>query len=138
MPRFMEIGLNLLVAAAILIIGWWVSAIFGRWVQRPAQRSSRIDITVIPMFQSVVVWSIRVFTLVAVLARFGVQTAIIIAVLGAAGLAIGLALQCTLQNIAAGIILLMLRLVRAGEYVALSSGTEGTVQEVGLFLTKIF
>ena len=137
MPRFMEMGLNLLVAAAILIIGWLVSAIFGRWVQCAAQRSSHIDITVIPMFQSVVVWSIRVFIVVAVLARFGVQTASIIAVLGSGGLAIGLALQRTLQNIAAGIMLLMLRPVNTGEYVALSSGAEGTVQEVGLFLTKL-
>lgn len=137
MPRLMTMGLNIVIAAVTLIIGWWISAVLGRWVQRAAQRAPRIDVTVIPMFQSVVVWSIRVFTVVAVLARFGVQTASIIAVLGAAGLAIGLALQGTLQNIAAGIMLLMLRPVRAGEYIALSSGAEGTVQEVGLFLTKL-
>ncbi|MNX90301.1 Small-conductance mechanosensitive channel [compost metagenome] len=79
----------------------------------------------------------RIFTVIAVLARFGVQTASLIAVLGAAGLAVGLALQGTLQNIAAGIMLLMLRPIRAGEYVALSSGVEGTVEEVGLFLTRL-
>jgi len=58
-------------------------------------------------------------------------------VLGAAGLAVGLALQGTLQNIAAGIMLLMLRPIRAGEYIALSSGADGTVAEVGLFLTRL-
>jgi small-conductance mechanosensitive channel len=102
-----------------------------------AQRSNRVDRTVVPMFCTTVVWAVRVFTLIAVLAQFGVQTASIIAVLGAAGLAVGLALQGTLQNIAAGIMLLMLRPIRAGEYVALSSGSEGTVEEVGLFLTRL-
>jgi len=135
--RFFDLGVNLVVALLILIIGWWVSALLGRWVRRAAQRSPRIDPTIVPMFQVTVVWAVRVFTLIAVLARFGVQTASLIAMLGAAGLAIGLALQGTLQNIAAGIMLLILRPVRAGEYVALSSGTEGTVDEVGLFLTRL-
>jgi len=136
-PRFFDLGLNLVVALITLIIGWWVSAILGRWVRRAASRSPRIDPTIVPMFQAAVVWSVRIFTLIAVLARFGVQTASLIAVLGAAGLAIGLALQGTLQNISAGIMLLILRPIRTGEYVALSSGTEGTVSEVGLFLTRL-
>ncbi|KAG0739427.1 hypothetical protein G6F24_017337 [Rhizopus arrhizus] len=89
------------------------------------------------MFYSTVVWAVRIFTVIAVLARFGVQPASLIAVLGAAGLAVGLALQGTLQNIAAGIMLLLLRPIRAGEYSALSSGAEGTVAEVGLFLTRL-
>ncbi|AUL23475.1 mechanosensitive ion channel protein MscS [Bordetella holmesii] len=137
MPQLLELGINLLVALLILIIGWWVSSGLGRWVRRGAQRSARIDPTIVPMFQTTVVWAVRIFTVIAVLARFGVQTASLIAVLGAAGLAVGLALQGTLQNIAAGIMLLILRPIRAGEYVALSSGNEGTVEEVGLFLTRL-
>ncbi|AHV93019.1 mechanosensitive ion channel family protein [Bordetella holmesii] len=137
MPQLLELGINLLVALLILIIGWWVSSGLGRWVRRVAQRSARIDPTIVPMFQTTVVWAVRIFTVIAVLARFGVQTASLIAVLGAAGLAVGLALQGTLQNIAAGIMLLILRPIRAGEYVALSSGNEGTVEEVGLFLTRL-
>lgn len=136
-PRLMDFGLNLLAALLILIIGWWVSALLGRWMRRIVTRSSKIDPTVVPMLYSIVVWAVRIFTLIAVLARFGVQTASLIAVLGAAGLAVGLALQGTLQNIAAGIMLLILRPVRAGEYVGLSTGAEGTVQEVGLFLTRL-
>ncbi|MCV6798558.1 mechanosensitive ion channel [Achromobacter ruhlandii] len=136
-PRLVDLGINLLVALLILVIGWWVSALLGRWVRRIATRSSKIDPTIVPMFYSTVVWTVRIFTLIAVLARFGVQTASLIAVLGAAGLAVGLALQGTLQNIAAGIMLLILRPVRAGEYVGLSTGAEGTVEEVGLFLTRL-
>jgi small conductance mechanosensitive channel len=136
-PRLMDMGANLLVALLILVIGWWVSSLLGGWVRRAATRSSKVDPTIVPMFYSTVVWAVRIFTVIAVLARFGVQTASLIAVLGAAGLAVGLALQGTLQNIAAGIMLLMLRPIRAGEYVALSSGVEGTVEEVGLFLTRL-
>ncbi|OZI59517.1 mechanosensitive ion channel family protein [Bordetella genomosp. 11] len=132
-----DIGLQLIWGVVILGLGWWAAGLLGRWVRRLAQRSDRVDPTVVPMFCTTVVWSVRIFTVIAVLAQFGVQTASIIAVLGAAGLAVGLALQGTLQNIAAGIMLLMLRPIRAGEYIALSSGSEGTVEEVGLFLTRL-
>src|SRR3546814_2939193 len=88
------------------------------------------------MIHSITVWTIRIFVIVAVLARFGVQTASIIAVLGAAGLAVGLALQGTLQNIAAGIMLLALRPLRAGEYVSVVGKGDGTVAEVGLFRSE--
>src|SRR3546814_4552536 len=91
MPRLADGAVNIVMALVILIIGWWLSALLGRWVQRAATRSPRIDPTIVPMFYSVVVWAVRVFTLLAVLARFGVQTASLIAVLGAAGLAVGLA-----------------------------------------------
>jgi small-conductance mechanosensitive channel len=136
-PAAVDIGLNLVWGVVILGLGWWAAGLLGRWVRRLAQRSDRVDRTIVPMFCTTVVWAVRIFTLIAVLAQFGVQTASIIAVLGAAGLAVGLALQGTLQNIAAGIMLLMLRPIRAGEYIALSSGSEGTVEEVGLFLTRL-
>jgi small-conductance mechanosensitive channel len=137
MPFLWAITVNIIIAALSLIAGWWASSLLGRWVRRAATRSPLIDQTIVPMCHTVIVWSVRVFTLIAVLAHLGVQTASFIAILGAAGLAVGLALQGTLQNIAAGIMLLLLRPLRAGEYIALSNGTEGTVQEVGLFLTGL-
>ncbi|MBP6020087.1 MAG: mechanosensitive ion channel [Burkholderiaceae bacterium] len=130
-------AINLVIALFILIVGWMVSSLVGRSFQRMAARSSRIDPTVVPMVFSVTVWAIRIFVIIAVLARFGIQTASIITVLGAAGLAIGLALQGTLQNIAAGIMLLVLRPMRAGEYVSVVGKGDGTVAEVGLFLTRL-
>lgn len=137
LPMLADAAVNISMALLTLIIGWWVSSLLGGWVRRAATRSSRLDATIVPMFHTVVVWTVRIFTVIAVLARFGVQTASLIAVLGAAGLAVGLALQNTLQNIAAGIMLLILRPLRTGEYVALSTGTEGTVVEVGLFLCRL-
>lgn len=137
MPEAQYLAFNLLVTVVMLIIGWALSSFAGRSVQKLAARSTKIDPTIVPMVYSVTVWAIRVFVLVAVLARFGVQTASIIAVLGAAGLAIGLALQGTLQNIAAGIMLLALRPLRAGDYISVVGKGDGTVAEVGLFLIRL-
>lgn len=136
-PGVELLAINLVVTLAILVIGWSLSSFAGRSLRKLASRSARIDPTIVPMVYTVTVWSIRIFVLIAVLARFGIQTASIIAVLGAAGLAVGLALQGTLQNIAAGIMLLVLRPLRAGEYVSVVGKGDGTVAEVGLFLTRL-
>lgn len=137
MPWLEKMAISLILAVITLVVGWWASNVAGRSVRKMAQRSSHIDITIVPIAQAVVVWVIRIFVLLAVLARFGVQTASIIAVLGAAGIAIGLALKSTLQNIASGIMLLVLRPIRAGEYVAIVGKGDGTVDEVGLFVTRL-
>lgn len=136
LPWLEGFAINLVIAIVILIVGWWASNFAGSTVRKAAQRSSHVDPTIVPIVQSVVEWTIRIFVIVAVLARFGVQTASIIAVLGAAGLAVGLALQNTLQNIAAGVMLLVLRPLRAGEFVSVVGKGDGTVQEIGLFLTR--
>ena len=129
--------INFLAAILILVLGWTVSGLLGRSIRRLAARSSRIDPTMVPMLHAAAVWSLRIFVIIAVLARFGVQTASLIAALGAAGLAIGLALQGTLQNIAAGIMLLALRPLRVGEYVSVVGRAEGTVEEIGLFISRL-
>lgn len=136
-PVLEYLALNLLAAILILVLGWMGSIFAGRAVRRLVMRSRHIDPTVIPMAQTVTVWVVRVFVIVAVLARFGVQTTSIIATLGAIGLAIGLALQNTLQNVAAGIMLLILRPLRAGESVSIVGKADGTVEEIGLFLTRL-
>lgn len=136
LPWLETMALNLLFAIITLVVGWWFSNFIGNWIRKIAQRSTHIDFTIVPMAQALVTWTIRVFVIVAVLARFGVQTASIIAVLGAAGLAIGLALQNTLQNIASGIMLLVLRPIRSGEFVSIVGKGDGTVLEVGLFMSE--
>jgi small-conductance mechanosensitive channel len=128
-------GMNLIAALAILIVGWWLSARARLAVVRAFDRP-RVDATLRPMLGSVVQWVVRVLTIVLVLSQFGVQTATIIAMLGAAGLAIGLALQGTLQNIAAGIMLVLLRPFRVGQYID-AQGVSGTVRETGLFMTEL-
>lgn len=136
-PGAGQLAVNLVLTLIILVAGWIVSSLAGRGIRKLALHSRRIDPTVTPMMVSVTIWTIRMLVIVAVLARLGVQTASIITLLGAAGLAIGLALQGTLQNIAAGIMLLILRPIRASEYVSVVGKGDGTVDEVGLFMTRL-
>jgi small conductance mechanosensitive channel len=131
-----DYGLDVLGALAILIAGTVVAGWAKRSVLRVLNRAPRIDETLKPVLASIVRYTILVFVLIAVLAQFGVQTTSIIALLGAAGLAVGLALQGTLQNIAAGIMLLFLRPFRIGDYID-ADGLSGTVDEIGLFTTHL-
>jgi small conductance mechanosensitive channel len=100
------------------------------------QRIHGFDVTLAHFLANVIRYAVLVMVVVAVLGQFGVQTASILAALGAAGLAIGLALQGTLQNIAAGIMLLILRPFRLGETIE-AGNVSGTVQEIGLFATEL-
>lgn len=95
-----------------------------------------IDVTVADFLSAMVRYSILAFTIVAVLGRLGVQTASVIAVIGAAGLAVGLALQGSLSNFAAGVLLVAFRPFKAGEYVDLG-GVAGTVVQVQIFSTTL-
>jgi len=130
-----DYGLQIVGAVVMLVIGWTVA----NWVQRMAARGLAqvpgMDETLKPFMARLLWWIIIIFVLVAVLNQFGVQTTSIIAVLGAAGLAIGLALQGTLANVAAGVMLLILRPFNVGDYVD-AGGDAGTVVEIGLFNTE--
>jgi small conductance mechanosensitive channel len=99
-------------------------------------RSSAIDDTISPVLCQLVRYSILIVTTIIVLSQFGVATTSILAVLGAAGLAIALALQGTLSNIAAGVMLIWLRPFSTGEYIE-SNDIAGIVDEIGLFATKL-
>ena len=129
-------AIDLLGALAILVVGWIVANWARRLVASGLGRFKNLDSTLVPVITNTVRYVILIFVGIAVLARFGVQTASIIAVLGAAGLAIGLALQGTLQNISAGIMLLIIRPIRSGEFID-ADGIAGTVNEIGLFVTEM-
>ncbi|MEM7442442.1 MAG: mechanosensitive ion channel domain-containing protein [Pseudomonadota bacterium] len=131
-----DYGLQIVGAVCILIVGWIVAGWLYRRIKRRMLASPNFDNTMAPVAAAVVRYAILVFVLVAVLAQFGVQTTSLIAALGAAGLAIGLALQGTLSNIASGVMLLFLKPVNAGDYID-ASGISGTVDEIGLFATKL-
>lgn len=120
----------------LLAVGWIAAGWAQRIVLRLLDRAPRMDRTLRPVIASVVRYAILVLVVVAVLAQFGVQTASIIAILGAAGIAVGLALQGTLQNIAAGMMILFLRPFQVGEDID-AEGLDGTVVEIGLFLTQL-
>jgi small conductance mechanosensitive channel len=132
----MSMGLQALAAIAILIGGWLIAAAAQRAVRRRAERAAALDATLAIVLAKVTRVLILVVTVIAVLNQFGVQTTSLIALLGAAGLAVGLALQGTLSNVAAGIMLLILRPIRVGDFVDVGS-TMGTVDEIGLFVTSM-
>jgi small conductance mechanosensitive channel len=125
-------------AAALLIIV--AGIVLARWASQLVRgvlgRTSYIDTLVEPILATATRYAVLILFLVAALGQLGVQTASLLAVLGAAGLAIGLALQGTLQNIAAGIMLIYLRPFRVGDYVETPT-VAGKVQEIGLFVTHL-
>lgn len=129
-------GLDVIGAIVILIIGWWLSGRVSSMVRKALKRSKYVDETLQGFFASLVKYTIIVFTIIAVLNQFGVQTTSFIAVLGAAGLAIGLALQGTLSNIAAGVMLLIFRPFKVGDFID-GGGNSGTVKSISLFITEM-
>jgi small-conductance mechanosensitive channel len=129
-------GADILVALLIVVIGWWISNRVANTLRRALGRTNA-DATLTPVLASLALWAIRVVAIVAALGKFGIAAASILTVLGAAGLAIGLALQGTLQNIAAGLMLLLLRPFRVGDYIEGVGTTAGTVNEIGLFTTRL-
>ncbi|RVA48825.1 mechanosensitive ion channel domain-containing protein, partial [Mesorhizobium sp. M7A.F.Ca.CA.004.11.1.1] len=123
-------------AVILLIVGYIVAGLAERSIFAGLGHIHGFDATLRHFFSKIVRYAILILVTIMVLGQFGVQTASIIAAIGAIGLAIGLALQGTLQNIAAGIMLLALRPFRIGESVEVGS-IAGTIEEIGLFATKL-
>lgn len=133
-PVLIENGMNLLGALAILVLGWMAAKWLSSKTYDLTQRSGTIDKTISQFARQLVRTLILIVTILAVLGKFGVQTASIIAVLGAATLAIGLALQGTLSNVAAGVMLLIFRPFKVDDAVTIA-GNSGMVMEIGIFTT---
>jgi small conductance mechanosensitive channel len=131
-----QYSFSILGALVLLIVGWLLARLLHRWALVGMMRIRHFDVTLAHFLANVIRYVLMILVLVTVLGQFGVQTASIIAALGAAGLAVGLALQGTLQNIAAGIMLLVLRPFRVGETIE-AKDVSGTVQEIGLFATEL-
>ncbi|EKT55901.1 small-conductance mechanosensitive channel MscS [Providencia sneebia] len=130
-----QYAVNIVSAIVILIVGF----ILAKWAGRVLHRLMTmrgIDSTVSDFLSAIVRYAIIAFTLIAVLGKIGVQTASVIAVIGAAGLAVGLALQNSLGNFAAGVLLVVFRPLKTGEYVKIGA-VEGTVSNVQIFSTTL-
>lgn len=129
-------ALPIAIALAIVIVGWYVARWASKMIQRLLPRAYGVDKTFAPLLAQAARYGIIIFALVTALSVVGVSSASIYAVLGAAGLAIVLALQGTLSNIAAGIMLIWLRPIAVGEYIV-GDGVAGIVVEIGLFGTRL-
>ncbi|MBL8595501.1 MAG: mechanosensitive ion channel [Devosia sp.] len=126
----------LLSALIVLIAGWYLARVLSRMVRNLLPRAYGVDKNFAPLLAQVTRYGIIIFAVVTALSFVGVSSTSIYAVIGAAGLAIALALQGTLANIAAGIMLVWLRPIAIGEYIV-GDGVAGVVVEIGLFGTRL-
>jgi len=123
-------------SVAVLLIGVFLARLLSRWADHALARSERIDPTVAKFLSNIIKYALWVVVAVTVLTQFGVRTTSIIAALGGLALAVGLALQGTLSNVAAGVMILIQRPFQVGEFI--TAGTvSGTVQAIGLFTTEL-
>lgn len=128
--------LRVLYAAAVLAIGLWIAFFVSRLARSQAEKNPRIDTTLGAFLARMVRYAIIAVVLVVVLQMFGVQTASLVAIVGASALAVGLALQGTLGNVASGIMIALIRPYHIGDYVEIG-GKEGLVTDLDLFFTEL-
>ncbi len=134
--KLVGFSIHLLIAVGLLVASYLLARFVARVIRMRCEAIKGFDQTLTPILAQSASYGIMIFALIMVLANFGIETTSIIAVLGAAGLAIGLALQGTLQNVAAGIMLLVIRPFRRGDYIE-AGAAAGTVDETGLFMTRM-
>ena len=127
---------KLLAGIVTIIIGFWLAGRASRLLVDSISKIDRIDKTILPMIGALVRYAGMILTLVVALGKFGVETTSIIAVLGAAGLAIGLALQGSLSNFAAGILIVIYRPYKVGDYIQADNHL-GTVDDIQIFSTVL-
>jgi small conductance mechanosensitive channel len=128
-------GIKVVGAVAILIIGRIVAGSVKRTVVKVLQRTKTAP-AIISFVSGLVYFGVIIFTVIAALSKFGVETASFIAILGAAGFAVGFALQGSLSNFASGVMLLIFRPIKVGDYVEVA-GVAGSVKEIRLFNTIV-
>ncbi|MFD2696903.1 mechanosensitive ion channel family protein [Mesonia sediminis] len=126
---------NLLAAIVILIIGWWLSKVIVKYVRKILSKKD-YGIALEQFLTKIIEYTLKILVFITAINQIGIETTSIIAVIGAAGLAIGLALQGSLANFAGGVIIVILKPFRIGDWIE-AQGVSGSVKEISLFYTKI-
>ena len=127
---------QVMLAAVILIVGFFFAGFIRRRIIRLAEGSRHFDKTMGSFLANVARYGILALTIIFVLQQFGFQTASLVALLGAAGLAIGLALQGVLGGVASGVMLVVFRPIKVGDFIEVN-GKAGTVKEISIFTTEL-
>ncbi|MCA0042295.1 mechanosensitive ion channel family protein [Celeribacter litoreus] len=127
---------SILGALVLLIIGFFLAGFFSRRIRAISNKYQQLDNTLFNFLANIVRYAVIAFTFLIVLNTFGIQTTSIVAVIGAAGLAIGLALQGTLSNVAAGVMIIFFRPFKNGDFVEVA-GKMGTVKDISLNFTEL-
>jgi small conductance mechanosensitive channel len=126
-------GLQVLAAIVIFFVGRWLAKIISKLIGK-AMTKAQVEITLVSFVQSLSYIAMLIFVIIAALAKVGIQTASFIAVLGAAGLAVGLALQGSLANFASGVLMLIFKPFKIGDFIE-AGGSKGIVKEIRIFNT---
>ncbi len=130
-----EFGVQTISAITILVIGIWASKSLTKLLKKILTKKN-VDITLVEFLTSSLKFTLYLFVIIATFSRLGIETTSLIAALGAAGLAIGLALQGSLSNVAAGVMLIIFRQIKVGQFIE-SSDAKGTIEKVGIFNTTL-
>ncbi len=132
----MDLLMNVVTALVIAGVALWLGGFAKQKIEQIGERDDRFDLTLTRFFGSMVRYAIIAFAIIFILGRFGIETTSLAALVGAAGLAVGLALQGTLSNVAAGVMLIGFRPFKVGDYIE-AAGKSGTVAAVTLFTTEL-
>ena len=130
-----EYGLQVIGALATLIIGIWIAKLLAKAFRRTLKKRE-VDETLTKFLVSLIRIGLITFVIISAAAQIGIQTASFVAIIGAAGLAIGFALQGSLSNLAAGVMLIIFKPVKVGDYIE-GGGAAGSVEAVGIFITTL-
>jgi small conductance mechanosensitive channel len=128
-------GIKILTAILIVLVGRWVARLIRKTTEKMMARS-KVDATLVTFVGNLIYIALLTFVVLAALAQLGIQTTSFIAVIGAAGLAVGLALQGSLANFAAGILMLLFRPFKVGDFIE-GGGVSGIVEEMHIFTTQL-
>ena len=132
---FMEILPNLITATIILVVGYWIVKIINRLVHKFFQKKD-YDLALESFLQSFINIALKLLLFVLVITQLGVKSSSLVALVGAAGLAVGLALQGSLSNFAGGVLILVFKPFKVGDFIS-AQGVDGTVKEITIFTTKL-
>ena len=137
LPAIISFLIQLLVAVVVLLVGIKIINAFSKWIKKTMDRS-RMDAGAVSFLSYLIKYVLYFLLIVMILSRFGVTTGSVVALLGSAGLTVGLALQGSLSNFAGGVLILLLKPFSIGDYIVVeSSDKEGTVKDVSLYYTKL-
>lgn len=126
---------SLIAAVLMLVIGFYIIKFINRLVKKFFDKKD-YDLTLEKFIADLINWTLKILLFVLVVTQLGVESASLVAVIGAAGLAIGLALQGSLANFAGGVLILLLRPFKVGDWIS-AQGIDGTVKEISIFNTRL-
>jgi small conductance mechanosensitive channel len=135
LPYIIKYGLSFITAIIIFVIGKWVARIVAKLAEKTMERA-KVNKSLVSFTKNIIYFCILIFVVIAALNNVGIQTNSFVALIGAAGLAVGLALQGSLANFAAGVMIILFQPFQIGDTVE-AGGATGTVEEIQIFNTII-